>query len=267
MFSWGVNNSPPTSFYREFKKVNKPLGVKAYGHIPHLPGSRLGPGDHKIDPHCETIVYEKVRSKNEIVTVTEKIDGSCCAITYKNGFLNPLSRAGYLADTSPYLQHKLFSKWVHNNSDMFEFLKSENKRIVGEWCIQAHGTKYNFDSEPFFPFDIIDNDTNVRIPYENFINTIKKYTNLKSPHLIHTGPIKAMDALEKCGEFGNHGALDPIEGIVYRVETNGKFNFICKYVKNFKQDGKYLPEQNNNINEPVWNSFVSEKFVLERYLT
>lgn len=24
----------------------KPLGGKSYGSIPHLPGSRLGPGDH-----------------------------------------------------------------------------------------------------------------------------------------------------------------------------------------------------------------------------
>ena len=26
--------------------IHKPLGRKAYGSIPHLPGSRLGPGDH-----------------------------------------------------------------------------------------------------------------------------------------------------------------------------------------------------------------------------
>lgn len=28
----------------------KSLGSKAYGHIPHLPGSRLGSGDHTIEP-------------------------------------------------------------------------------------------------------------------------------------------------------------------------------------------------------------------------
>ena len=26
----------------------KPLGMKAYGHIGHLPGSRIGSGDHKV---------------------------------------------------------------------------------------------------------------------------------------------------------------------------------------------------------------------------
>lgn len=28
--------------------MQKPLGIKAYGSIPHLPGSRLGAGDHHL---------------------------------------------------------------------------------------------------------------------------------------------------------------------------------------------------------------------------
>lgn len=56
----------------------KPLGIKAYTSIPHLPGSRLGLGDHTINPGQAKICTEgKV---GERVIVQEKIDGTCVAV-------------------------------------------------------------------------------------------------------------------------------------------------------------------------------------------
>lgn len=43
----------------------KPLGQKAYGSIPHLPGSRLGPGDHHCHEGQAKIATEKARDKHE----------------------------------------------------------------------------------------------------------------------------------------------------------------------------------------------------------
>jgi len=40
---------------------NKPLNQKAYGSIPHLPGSRLGPGDYSIGEGQARIATEKLR--------------------------------------------------------------------------------------------------------------------------------------------------------------------------------------------------------------
>ena len=31
-------------------KFTKPMGIKAYGSICHLPGSRMGPADRKLNP-------------------------------------------------------------------------------------------------------------------------------------------------------------------------------------------------------------------------
>src|SRR4051812_45187727 len=39
-------------------KFHKPLGSKGYGSICHLPGSRLGPGDHKLNPGQARILTE-----------------------------------------------------------------------------------------------------------------------------------------------------------------------------------------------------------------
>lgn len=54
--------------------MEKPLGTKAYGHIPHLPDSRMGPGDHKVPDGVQSLVCERLRT-NDSVTVTEKTGG------------------------------------------------------------------------------------------------------------------------------------------------------------------------------------------------
>ena len=46
-------------------KGYKPLGGKAYGSIPHLIGSRVGPGDHHCHEGQARIATEKVRDKHD----------------------------------------------------------------------------------------------------------------------------------------------------------------------------------------------------------
>jgi hypothetical protein len=39
--------------------------------------------------------------------------------------------------------------------------------------------------------------------------------------------------------------------VVYRVERKGRFDYLAKYVRPGKVDGKYLPELNGG--DAVWN--------------
>src|SRR5438105_13435252 len=103
-------------------KFTKPLGIKAYGSICHLPGSRLGPGDHKLNPGQAKILTEKVRDKHDVIIVQEKLDGSNVAVARVGGRLIALGRAGYSAISSKYEQHRLFADWVARNIARFEFL-------------------------------------------------------------------------------------------------------------------------------------------------
>ena len=133
----------------------KPIGKKAYGSIPHLPYSRLGTGDHHIEEGQALIATKKTRDKNDLIIVQEKLDGSNCSVAKVNGKILALGRSGYLAETSPYEQHKLFAKWVLLNEQRFITLLNENERVCGEWLAQAHGTIYKLIHEPFVVFDLI----------------------------------------------------------------------------------------------------------------
>jgi hypothetical protein len=83
------------------KRKAKPLGAKSYGHIAHLPGSRMGPGDHKCHEGQKRIATEKPRDRHDEVIVQEKLDGSNVGVARLDGMLYALTRAGYDADSSP----------------------------------------------------------------------------------------------------------------------------------------------------------------------
>lgn len=233
----------------------KPLDGKLYGSIPHLPGSRLGPGDHKISDGQARICTEKVRDKNDWVIVQEKIDGSCCGVSKIHGEVIPLTRSGYRAGSSPFEQHHLFDGWVMSHYDIFNVLLGEGERIVGEWCIQAHGTIYPHLSFPFYVFDFISQDGK-RFNRLDFSSAIKRTNPLpfSFPNTIYQGgslPISsAMHSLKRLST-----PCDKPEGVVYRVERNGEVDFLAKYVDPKKRDGIYLPEVSGK--EPIWNYEIS----------
>lgn len=228
---------------------SKPLGRKAYGSIPHLPGSRLGPGDHHCHEGQSRIATEQPRDKHDLIIVQEKLDGSCVSVARVNGTIIALGRAGYLAQTSPYEQHILFADWVRQHEGMFAFLK-EGERVVGEWLAQAHGTRYDIlgNESPFVPFDIIcESERALTEEVEHRLGNI-----FPLPMRLNAGqPMSIEDAMKMLGNRGFHKALDIPEGAVWRVERHGKVDFLVKYVRPDKVDGLYLPEVSGR--DPVWN--------------
>lgn len=230
------------------ERAKKPLGTRAYGSIPHLPGSRLGSGDH----HCEfgqaRIATEKTRDKHDVVIVQEKLDGSNVAIAKINGVIYPLMRAGYTAISSPYEQHHKFHAWVMERESFFNYFLQNGERICGEWLAQAHGTIYNLHHDPFVAFDIFYGKE--RLNYLDFSSRCGN-DGIMVPYRVHTGDAISVESVMSILETSGHGAADPVEGAVWRVERKGKLDFICKYVRHDKLDGKYLPENNNGI--ITWN--------------
>lgn len=227
----------------------KPLGRKAYGSIGHLPSSRLGPGDHCITEGQARIATEKARDKHDVIIVQEKLDGSCVAAAKIDGNIVPLTRAGYHARTSPYEMHHMWADWCDDNAKRFDLILEDGERVVGEWIAQAHGTLYDMELavEPFIAFDLM--RSTERAIFNEFEARVYD-GGFEMPYLLHCGgPCSVARAMEYHGRV-NSGCDEP-EGVVYRVERHGKVDFLCKWVRPDKVDGKYLP--NISGKDPVWN--------------
>lgn len=230
----------------------KPIGRKNYGSIGHLPCSRLGPADHSVHEGQQKICLEKTRDKRDRIIVTEKVDGSNVGIVRDGHTIFAIGRAGHLAQSSKYRQHQLFAQWVREREDFWRDFLADGNRLVGEWLAQAHGTVYNKIPEfgPFVAFDLMKGDK--RYSHDILQDACSVY-GVPTPKLIHDGgPISIEKAMEIHGD-GNFGADEP-EGVVYRVERDGMFDFMAKWVRPDKIDGKYLPEVADAVtNKPIWN--------------
>lgn len=221
----------------------KPLGRKAYGSIGHIAGSRMGPADHMVH-EGQTLICTTKAPKDKRVYVQTKLDGSCVSAALVNGEIVALGRAGFLAETSPFEQHHMWARWVKAREDRFYAVLLPGERIVGEWLAQAHGTRYALlDVDPFVVFDIMLGDKRLTVAEL----TQRVWAHFWQPDCIG-GPMSPQEAM---AQLDTYGADEP-EGVVYRVETDRKgVEFLAKWVRPDKQDGKYLPEISGS--EPLWN--------------
>jgi len=226
----------------------KPLGHKSYGSIPHLPGSRLGPGDHHCHAGQERICWDKARDRHDRIIVTEKLDGSNVAIARIGDDIVALGRAGYPAQTSKYEQHQLFAAWVRAEADRWTHILNPGDRLIGEWLAQAHGTRYDLRHEPFVAFDLM--SAQRRLPFD-CMRAVADLARLPIASILHDGGPIHLDAIRPLLDESRHGAIDPVEGAVWRVERRGEFDFIAKWVRHDKVDGYLLPDVSGN--PEVWN--------------
>jgi RNA ligase len=220
----------------------------------------MGIGDYKCNEGQNRIATEKVRDKHDRIIVQEKLDGSNVGVARIDGEIYPLTRAGYLADTSPFELHWLFSRWVEQHKARFLNVLEDGERLCGEWLALAHGTKYDLPHEPFVAFDLMRGKE--RATLADLSDRIQN-CGFVQPRILHIGnPFTIKQALEAI-QVSGHGAIDPVEGAIWRIERNvlinpgksseraWKVDFLVKFVRPDKLDGIYLTELSGK--EPVWN--------------
>jgi hypothetical protein len=222
----------------------KPFRGRSYGSIPHLFGS-CSCGDKFVGIDQHRIATEKTRDKNDLIIVQEKLDGANVGILRKDGILIPISRNGHRCDDSTYSQHRIFHQWVMQHYNKFDWLE-ENEILCGEWMILAHGTKYNVKN-PLIVFDLMGDYG--RLAHDEFGRRLPKI--FTAPALLHVGgSFSIEDAMRMLGTFGHHDGLEEVEGAVWRVERNGKIDFIAKYLRRPPNTiGRYLGHEKYKL----WN--------------
>src|SRR5207245_8250089 len=109
-------------------------------------------------------------------------------------------------------------------------------------------TRYHLTHEPFVAFDLF--VEGVRAPHDVLVERLDR-AGFTRPRLIHDGAPIAADVVLGQLEPSGHGALDPVEGAVWRVERRGVVDFLGKFVRAGKEDGCYLPEVSGK--PAVWN--------------
>lgn len=225
-----------------------PLGRRAYHRIPHLPGSRTGPSDRHAPDELARRCTVQARP-GELVLVQEKLDGSCVAIARLAGQLLALGREGRLASASPNPGRQRFAAWVEQRQNLLAALLRDGEWLAGEWLALAHSTRYALTHEPFVPFDLFSGGHPA--PFAELEARVAP-SPLRPPHVVHRGAaISTAEALARLGTHGAHGAKDPVEGAVWRIERAGRVVGMAKYVRREKIDGELLPE--NSGKPAVWN--------------
>jgi len=229
----------------------RPLGHKAYGSIPHLPGSKRGPGDHGLDPQQAAILTgERKVGKDWQIVVQEKLDGSCVSVAKIGGEIVALGRAGYLAETAPQEHVRLFAAWVADRRDRFAALLSEGERVVGEWMLLATGIRYWIASadDLFVAFDLMRGHDRA-LP-----NAV-----VERCHNVALRPAFALSMFQErpesahwlaCVESTFRAECQP-EGVVYRAIRNGQAAFVGKWVRPDFEPGRYLGQDVYNY-PPQW---------------
>lgn len=214
----------------------KPLGRKAYGSIGHLPGSKLGPGDHHLDEKQAALLTHRANPQHHgaRVVVQQKIDGACCAVAKIGGVIVPLGRAGYPAATAPYQHLRDFHAWAMARADRFDRLLSEGERVVGEWLGAKHAIAYAPETADslFVCFDLMRDST--RALHDEVTRRVAQ-EGLQWPHTIWSGlPITiplAWEQLRLRDEFAVRPVDAHPEGLVYRYEHAGAVKFLGKWVR------------------------------------
>lgn len=229
----------------------KPLGRKAYGSTAHLPGSRMGPADHHCHEGQRVICEVKARDKHDRVIVTEKLDGSNVAVAKKDGRILALTRAGYLAIDSPYPQHHFFAWWIEGQKTLFDKMLAEGEMINGEWLAMAHGTRYDSSHAGFSPLVVFSiAQGKKRLPWDDVVARCTAY-GVPVAKVLSDGPPISVEAVKALIEQSAHGATEAVEGAVWRVESRGQFDFLAKWVRAEKEDGKYLADKFGGAT--LWN--------------
>ena len=226
--------------------LERPLGRKAYFKIAHLPGCRTGSSARTAPRELAERCLVAARPEEEVF-VQEKLDGSCVAVARLDGAVLALGREGTLAAHSQNPGRQMFAAWVEQRADTFLELLRDGEWLVGEWLALAHSTRYELRHDPFVVFDAFHEGR--QWTFDELEGRLQGA--LPRPSLLHRGGALSIAAmLERLGG-GGHGAVEPPEGAVWRVERAGRVTGMAKYVRGDKVDGALLPE--NSGREAVWN--------------
>lgn len=205
-----------------------------YPSIPHLPNSKYGKDDKGIHAGMAQYCISKYRPDTKII-VTEKVDGSNVSIINEDGVIKALSRGGYLAEHSNYEHHRNFASYVNDHYYYLLNRIPQGERVVIEDLTVPHGTIYKNAPRHLVIDWKLEKGRKLWDDYEDLLGMPRIKT-------IYSGliPISVDDIKKAMPKKGFYKSKEGYEGLVYRVEREGKFDFLAKWVRHDYTPLKYL---------------------------
>lgn len=223
-------NLPPTIYADKLIPCN-------FGSIKHLNGSKLADKlDSYLDEEAQKKFVQAKRNKNDIVIITEKIDGMNAGVIKKDGYLYPINRKGYDTRLMGKIRTELslfgngWAKWVDEHYDLYDSLLKEGERLVFEYAEYRHTLEYKFHCEPVFLLAKYDSK-NKKINYAS-LTALASKNGIMQPPLLNMGVALPPQIILSQYPKGLIGVKGKIEGIVYSYEHNGVHEACAKYVSN-----------------------------------
>ena len=215
----------------EFHSNEKMINGSNFNRFKHLNGSRLiDSKDSYMDTEAQKMFTTKKRQVNDMIYISEKIDGMNAGLYKYNGKFYALNRKGYdvrsnLIDNEGNINLLFFfwcSDYIANiaNRDKSEtniYKVPDGTRFVFENAILTHSLKYNFKGhEPVFLLAVYYGDKKLSMKNVNYL--AKKF-NLQTPPMLATHlAVNPEIIVEQYGK-GIAGCKENMEGIVYLYET------------------------------------------------
>lgn len=217
-------------------------------HLPHKPNAQK---DDLIASKKEA----KIIFQNELIEVTEKIDGANCAIMVNNGHpiirnRNHLLGKGFTGKTPAKMQFSSIFNWFYENQSKFEKMNEiagDPVAVYGEWLVATHGIKYDKLPSCFLPFEVYNPEK------EYFIDpflTRKMFeeAGFDTIPLLWKGKIESYEQLEKLCQEKSPFSSELREGIYLKIGDGHKVVNRFKMVRNDFVQGRYWNDSQLNKN-------------------
>lgn len=211
--------------------------ARNFGHIGHLTGSKMIDIEDKLlDIENQVRFTSCKRDKNDVVIITEKIDGMNAGVVKKNGMLYPINRKGYDSRGMKFQHPDLevlgdtWAKWVDNHYELYDSILEEDERMVFENCIFVHTLRYNFKNDPVFLLAKYNAD-NKRINHILLKELANRFGIQQAP-VLNIGIAIPPEIVISQYPKGVVGVKGEIEGIVYSYEHGGEVETTAKFVSN-----------------------------------
>lgn len=223
--------------------------MRLFPRIGHLPGSRAAADDRHADPALAVRCTTRGHVGDRVI-VSEKLDGTCVTIGREGGAVVARGREGGRCDASPNVGRRAFAAWVASQPARWAALV-EGERLVLEWLVLAHAVRYALPHEPAVLLDLHRGGWR---PWDEVAARARALA-LPGAAVVHDGgPCPLDEARERLGRHGQHGARDPAEGLVYRIEGgDGRLRARAKWVRPGLVPGQWLADHGSGVH--VWNAW------------